>query len=84
MRPGGRTRAGLHIMTLGIPTFDSLAHPNAIAPEGYAFYQKAKAREYLKVRNEFIAFVASTVSRKDMTAEMKIAAISMHPGKGLR
>lgn len=71
-------------MTLGIPTFDALAHPSAAPPEGYALYQKDKARQYIRDRNGFIEFVASTLARKDMTAEMKIAAISMHPGKGLR
>lgn len=72
-------------MALGIPTFDSLARPGEYAaPEGYALYDKVKAREYIKSRNAFIAFVASTVARSDMTAEMKIAAIAMHPGKGLR
>ncbi|WP_085044357.1 hypothetical protein [Ensifer aridi] len=70
-------------MTLGIPTFDSLAHAAAAAPEGYALYHKTKAREYIKARNDFIAFVAKTVARRDMTAEMKIAVIAMHPGKGL-
>ncbi len=68
-------------MALGIPTFDSLAHAAGAAPEGYALFQKVKAREYIKQRNAFIAFVSSTVARTDMTAEMKIAAISMHPGR---
>lgn len=71
-------------MTLGIPTFDSLAHATAAAPEGYALFQKQQAREYIKARNEFIAFVNSTISRSDMTAEMKVATIAMHPRKGLR
>jgi len=67
-------------MTIGIPAFD-IYHSAIAAPEGYALYQKAKAREYIKARNEFIAFVARTVARQDMTAEMKIAAIAMHPGR---
>lgn len=69
---------------IGIPAFDSLAHAAAAAPEGYALYNKSDARKYIKERNEFIAFVAETVARSDLTAEMKITAISLHPGKGLR
>ncbi|TDW21096.1 hypothetical protein EV128_12265 [Rhizobium azibense] len=69
---------------IGIPTFDSLAHAAAAAPEGYALYDKKRAREYIKARNDFIAYVAATVARSDMTAEMKIAMIAMHPGKGFR
>lgn len=72
-------------MTLGIPSFDSLAAPSVLtAPEGYALYQKQKAREYIKARNAFITFVAQTVLRSDMTAEMKIASIAMHPGRMLK
>jgi hypothetical protein len=70
-------------MTLGIPTFDSLAHAAAAAPDGYALYEKTKARAYIKERNDFIAFVAATIRRTDLTAEMKVAAIAMHPGKVL-
>jgi hypothetical protein len=70
-------------MTLGIPSFDSLAHAAAAAPEGYALFRKADARAYIKARNDFIAFVNVTVTRPDLTAEMKIAAIALHPGKGL-
>lgn len=70
-------------MTLGIPTFDSLAHAAAAAPEGYALYEKTKAREYIRARNAFIAFVARTVARADLTADQKVFAIAMHPGRHL-
>jgi hypothetical protein len=71
-------------MTLGIPTFDGLAHPAAAtAPDGYALYNKIKAREYIRARNNFIAFVARIIVRSDLTAEMKVAAIAMHPGRYL-
>lgn len=69
---------------IGIPSFDALAHAAAAAPDGYALYDKKQARAYVKARNDFIAFVAVTVARSDLTAEMKIAAIALHPGKGLR
>lgn len=71
-------------MTLAIPTFDSLAHASAAAPEGYALFQKKQAREYIKARNEFIEFVRNTVARSDLSADAKIMVINMHPGKGLR
>jgi len=71
-------------MSLGIPTFDTLAQAIGAVPKEYAVFEKVKAREYIKARNDFIAFVAATVSRSDMTAEMKVATIAMHPGKGLR
>jgi hypothetical protein len=71
-------------MTLGIPSFDSLAHAAALAPEGYALYHKSSAREYIKARNEFIEFVGRTASRSDMTAEMKIIAIQMRLNGGLK
>lgn len=71
-------------MTLGIPTFDSLAHSAAVAPEGYALYEKRKAREYIKVRNGFIDFVQQTMMRSDLSADMKITMIKMHPGMGIR
>lgn len=70
-------------MTLGIPTFDSLPQAAAAAPEGYALWNKSKAREYIRARNDFIAFVSRTLARSDMTAEMKVFAISMHPGRHL-
>lgn len=69
---------------IGIPTFDSLASAAGAAPEGYALYHKADARAYIKARNDFIGFVATTVARSDMTAEMKIALLAMHTGKGLK
>ena len=68
----------------GIPTFESLAHAAAAAPEGYALYDKKKAREYIKARNDFIGFVRSTLARADMSAEMKMTVIAMHPGKELK
>lgn len=70
-------------MTIDVPSFDSLLHAAAAAPEGYALYDKSKAREYIRARNNFIAFVSRTVSRSDLTPEMKIAAIAMHPGRTL-
>ncbi|MBY5863293.1 hypothetical protein [Rhizobium leguminosarum] len=69
---------------IGIPSFDSLAHAAAAAPEGFALYDKRQARAYIKARNDFIAYVRDTLARSDLTADMKIMMINMHPGKGLR
>lgn len=69
---------------IGIPSFDSLAHAAAAAPEGYALFDKKQARAYIKARNDFIAFVRDTMLRADLTPDMKIMVINMHPGKGLR
>lgn len=71
-------------MALGIPSFDSLAHAAAAAPEGYALFQKVQARQYIKARNAFIEHVRQTLIRTDLTDAQKLTAIKMHPGKDLR
>ena len=71
-------------MTLGVPSFDSLAHAAAAAPEGYALFEKDKARKYIKERNAFIEHVRKTLDHTDLTDAQKVMAINMHPGKGLR
>lgn len=63
-----------------VPSFDALLHATATAPEGYALYDKKQARAYIKQRNEFITFVQRTMNRSDLTADMKILTIKMHPG----
>ena len=69
---------------IDIPSFDSLAHAAASAPEGYALYDKKQAREYIRARNEFIAFVSETVARSDLPDGFKLALIAKHPGRYLR
>ena len=71
-------------MTLGIPSFDSLSHAAGSAPDGYALYEKRKAREYIRTRNDFIDFVQRTAARTDLTADMKITMIKMHTGMMIR
>lgn len=68
-------------MTLEV---EQLAHAAATAPEGYALYEKQPMREYIRQRNAFIEHVRKIVGRSDLSAEGKIAAISMHPGVNLR